>query len=111
MTEETRKRIEEAAIEYADNHGFRIPYDGSNNFYDDIDVKVSKEGFLAGAEYGYKEAIKVAKEWLIGHTGCDAECNENGEPLADSYIKGRKLAIEIATIFESDMNELWEGEK
>lgn len=46
--------LEEAAEEYADKHGFRVPYDGSNNYYDDVDVKASKEGFLAGAEWGAK---------------------------------------------------------
>lgn len=45
---------EEVAEKYADKHGFRVPYDGSNNYYDDVDVKASKEGFLAGAEWGAK---------------------------------------------------------
>lgn len=45
------KSIKEQANEYADNHGFRVPYDGSDNFYDDVDVKASKEGFMAGANY------------------------------------------------------------
>lgn len=40
--------LEEAADEYAEKHGFRVPYDGSDNFYDDVDVKASKEGFIAG---------------------------------------------------------------
>lgn len=44
--------LEEAADKYAENHGFRVPYDGSNKFYDDVDVKASKEGFIAGAEWG-----------------------------------------------------------
>ena len=48
--------LEEAAEEYADKHGFRVPYDGSNNYYDDVDVKASKEGFLAGAEWQKKQA-------------------------------------------------------
>lgn len=43
-------KIEEMANKYADNHGFRVPYDGSDNFYDDVDVKASKEGFMAGIE-------------------------------------------------------------
>jgi hypothetical protein len=43
--------LEEAADKYAENHGFRVPYDGSNKFYDDVDVKASKEGFIAGAEW------------------------------------------------------------
>lgn len=47
--------LEEAADEYADKHGFRVPYDGSNNYYDDVDVKASKEGFIAGAEWMTKQ--------------------------------------------------------
>lgn len=48
--------LEEAADEYADKHGFRVPYDGSNNYYDDVDIKASKEGFLAGAEWQKKHS-------------------------------------------------------
>ena len=49
--EKQSEDLEEAAKEYADKHGFRVPYDGSNNYYDDVDVKASKEGFIAGAEW------------------------------------------------------------
>lgn len=66
MNEQLRKRLDEAADNYAEKHGFRVPYNGSNNFYDETDVKASKDGFLAGAELGYKEAIEMAKEWLLG---------------------------------------------
>ena len=55
LTEEPDKSLEEAAEEYADKHGFRVPYDGSNNYYDDVDVKASKEGFIAGAEWMKKQ--------------------------------------------------------
>lgn len=51
--EEMRKRLEEAADIYAK----RI----WNNL---LEVHISKTDFLAGAEYGYKEAISQAKEWL-----------------------------------------------
>ena len=43
--------LDKAAEEYADEHRFRIPYDGSNNFYDKVDVKASLDGFKAGAEW------------------------------------------------------------
>ena len=46
----TKEELEKEAEEYADKHAFRVPYDGSNNFYDDVDFKASKEGYLAGAE-------------------------------------------------------------
>ena len=55
--EKPSEDLEEAADEYADKHGFRVPYDGSNNYYDDVDVKASKEGFLAGAEWGARHSI------------------------------------------------------
>ena len=54
--EKQSEDLEEAAKEYADKHGFRVPYDGSNNYYDDVDVKASKEGFIAGAEWQKKQA-------------------------------------------------------
>ena len=43
---------EEMAEEYAEKHSFRVPYDGSNKFYDDTDFKASKDGFLAGLKVG-----------------------------------------------------------
>lgn len=43
--------LEKAAEEYADKHGFRVPYDGSDKYYDDVDVKASLEGFKAGAKW------------------------------------------------------------
>ena len=55
--EKPSEDLEEAAEEYADKHGFRVPYDGSNNYYDDVDVKASKEGFLAGAEWMAKQGV------------------------------------------------------
>lgn len=55
--EKPSEDLEEAAEKYADKHGFRVPYDGSNNYYDDVDVKASKEGFLAGAEWMAKQGV------------------------------------------------------
>ena len=60
--------MEEAAEKYADKHGFRVPYDGSNNYYDDVDVKASKEGFIAGAEWQKEQMIKEAVVSEIGIT-------------------------------------------
>jgi hypothetical protein len=48
------KTIKEAALEYAEKHGFRVPYDGSNEFYDKTDVKASEDGFLAGVEFAQR---------------------------------------------------------
>lgn len=57
------KSIKEQANEYADNHGFRVPYDGSDNFYDDVDVKASKEGFMAGANAVLEEIENSLQEF------------------------------------------------
>lgn len=46
----TKEELEKEAGDYADKHAFRVPYDGSNKFYDDVDFKASKEGYIAGAE-------------------------------------------------------------
>ena len=58
MTEELKKEAEE----YADKHAFRVPYDGSNKFYDDVDFKASKDGYLAGAEPREKRIADLEKE-------------------------------------------------
>ena len=50
----TNEEIEKAANEFAEKHGFRVPYDGSNEFYDKVDVRASKDGFKAGAEFADK---------------------------------------------------------
>lgn len=44
------EELEKEAGKYADKHAFRVPYDGSNKFYDDVDFKASKEAYLAGAK-------------------------------------------------------------
>lgn len=93
MTEEMRKRLEEAAekeskcIDCKDKRGL-----GLCKLY-----CASYRKFYAGAEYGYKEAIKQAKEWL----------NKN---LAE-YVYGYDSLSVILADFETDMNKLWEEKK
>ena len=50
--------FEKEAEEYAEEHAFRVPYDGSNKFYDDKDYECSKEGFQKGAEFGYNKGFE-----------------------------------------------------
>ena len=45
MTEEEKQKAEQ----FAEEHAFRVPYDGSNNFYDDTDYRASKDGYIEGA--------------------------------------------------------------
>lgn len=66
--------LEEAAEEYADKHGFRVPYDGSNNYYDDVDVNASKEGFIAGAEWQREQLLKgspLPEDTVLFHKGVE----------------------------------------
>lgn len=106
MNTDLLKRLEKAADDFAEKHGFRVPYNGSNDFYDKTDVMASKDGFLEGAEYGYKEAIKVAKEWLRNNVHRYIYAvNEDGIPQA-----GIGAAV-FAEDFEKDMNKLWEETK
>lgn len=47
-------------------------------------------GFVAGANWADKTMLDRACEWLRFRVRVDVpiETNENGEPLADSWIKG-----------------------
>lgn len=59
---------------------------------------------LAGAEFGYKEAIKVAKEWLEKHANGYVDVGSwNGWGDAPFLDKDA-----IAADFETDMNKLLE---
>ena len=57
------EELNKAAEKYAENHGFRVPYDGSDNFYDDIDVKASKEGFIAGAKWAMEQGVRFEMDF------------------------------------------------
>lgn len=57
--------LDEAADAYAERHGFRVPYDGTNNFYDEVDVKASKDGFKAGAEWAFGQG--ETHEGVVGN--------------------------------------------
>ena len=79
-------KIEEMANEYADNHGFRVPYDGSDNFYDDVDVKASKEGFMAGANYVLDIVEKELQRRMLEDYNQGAEEDEIAQGCMASMI-------------------------
>lgn len=58
----TKEELEKEAGDYADKHAFRVPYDGSNKFYDDVDFKASKEGYLAGAKPREKRIAELEQQ-------------------------------------------------
>lgn len=103
MTEEMRKRLEEVAREYA-YENYKVDYSVGTTPYSvglDEGARVGAEdGFLAGAEWGYKEAIAMAKEWL----------KNNVSDYAASYIVGCSKG-EFISDFEADMNKLLEEKK
>ena len=59
--------IKEEANNYAEKHGFRVPYNGTNDYYDKVDVKASFEGFEAGAKFvqEWHSIEKLPKEGKI----------------------------------------------
>jgi len=84
--------LEKAAEEYADKHGFRVPYDGSNNFYDDVDVKASLEGFKAGArwmeEQGESNNWKPTKEQIEYLSKAILTLGEEGDGKTTAVLNG-----------------------
>ena len=97
------KDLEEVAGEYAEEHGFRIPYDGSDNFYDDVDVKASKEGFIAGAKW-QKEQDEKEQADLFTIVALDAAQRAKEQMMKeglDAVKSGQSNKIEktIAGVF------------
>ena len=63
----TKEELKQEAEKYAEKHAFRVPYDGSNKFYDDVDYKASVDGYLAGAEPREKrieELEETCNKWF-----------------------------------------------
>ena len=71
-------KLEEAANAFADEHGFRVPYNVSgreitnDDYYDKVDIKASKDGFLAGAEW-QKNNMWISVE-EFGYPPYDKKC-------------------------------------
>ena len=88
------KYLEEAANEYAEKHGFRVPYDGSENFYDDFDVKASKEGFIAGAKWDRQQMMKGAVEGLVYFANGDDRFRVKSDEFVSNNIHfGDKVRV------------------
>ena len=101
--------LEEASDGYAEKHGFRVPYDGSDNFYDDVDVKASKEGFIAGAKWGaeHSGSSEIPNDLEEAAKSHRSTANYGGDinlAMEDSYKKGAKWQK------EQMMKEAVEGE-
>ncbi len=80
----TKEELEKEAYDYAEKHAFRVPYDGSNKFYDDVDFKASEEGYLAGAEPREKRIAEL--EAQIEKMKCCENCVHR-EPYCEEAIR------------------------
>lgn len=89
MDAELRKRLEEAAEKYIER-----------NYKDSITPDWNERDFLAGAEQGYKEAIKEAIKWW-SYNLLDNYHN------AEAYVEKRITKEELLKFFETDMNKLF----
>lgn len=96
MNKDLRKRLEKAA-----KKSYRDRYPEGLELYKDAQI----DGFIAGAEFGYKEAIKVAKEWLNEHSHISEEAVGNVHCSTIMTMNG------ILADFENDMNKLLEDKK
>ena len=76
MEKDLHKRLEEAA-----RKSFEERYPDGIDLYKDAQI----DGFIAGAEYGYKEAIAQAKRWLD---------NEWDEALSNLSLEKRLVRTE-----------------
>ena len=94
----TKEELEKEAEEYADKHAFRVPYDGSNKFYDDVDFKASKEGYVLGAEPREKQ-IQIDAEQIRALQKQNGELTDKVNDLedklanADYQLEGRDNEI------------------
>ena len=99
--------FENEAEEYAEKHAFRIPYDGSDKFYDDKDYECSKEGFQKGAEFGYNKA----NEWHFVKDG-DLPNTEFGRvDVTVAYINAYENPCKMDCCFDGTNFIYWDARK
>lgn len=83
------EQIKEQADIFAEKHAFRVPYDGSNDFYDKVDLKASIDGFIAGAMW----ADENINNNFTTKEKCEAQKHEY---LSVGYVEGKKFMTEKA---------------
>lgn len=70
-----------------------------------------QSAFIEGAEWADKTMLDRACEWLKLRICVDVpvETNENGEPLADSWIKAQMERAKAAEEFVAEFRQAMEG--
>lgn len=68
-------------------------------------------GFIAGANWADKTMLDRACEWLKLRISVDVpiETNENGEPLADSWLNAQMERAKAAEEFIAEFRKAMEG--
>ena len=86
-------KLEEAASKFADEHGFRVPYNVSgreitnDDYYDKVDIKASMDGFIAGAEWQKENMwISVEEELPDADKTCFVITKNNKCSVSNMYI-------------------------
>lgn len=98
MNKELHKRIEEAAVD--------ITVDIIDRNPQPVYFAAIREAAFRGAEHGYKEAIAMAKKWIINEIGNYSEIDYlNTKPFI--AILNQRAAED----FEDEMNKLLEEKK
>jgi hypothetical protein len=109
IPEELRKRLEEAAKQYALNKlgdQFQDEYPHRRRTFAVHSNLELDDAFVDGAEFCYKEVIAQAKEWLRYNVHRYIYAvNEDGIPRAGIG------AAAFSEDFEIEMNKLWEEKK
>lgn len=102
MEKDLHKRLEEAADRHCKCDACLSEHKATGGCWKEICPPHS--AYIAGAEYGYKEAIAQAKEWLETNIANQVEMMMAEGPLMMS--KRTFLAD-----FEAEMLKLWEDKK
>ena len=85
----------------------------SKNIYSTFLYQVPDPDDKTAIEYTRTDAfIEKAKKWFIEHTNIsqEIETNEDGEPLADSYLKYAELRLNAANEIFADFEKYMKGE-
>lgn len=74
--------------------------------------KYDEQSFKEGAEWADQTMLDKACEWLKFRVcvNMPIETNENGEPLADSWIKAQMERVKAADEFITAFRQAMEGE-
>lgn len=94
------KRKEEIMQEANTRYGVNHPF-----------INIAKESFIEAAKWADRTMLDRACEWLRFRVIVDVpiETNENGEPLADSWIKAQMERAKAAEEFIAEFRKAMEG--